>query len=157
MQKYSVKLHASFIIATIAEGLNSLKFLLQELFRIYTQGLLERDSWESQAAQVDAHVEDEWDNIYVEYSDCENCLSRTKVDARGPGTMLSWTGKRGSPPTPHLPPPDLSEEGMGEFRDRGGESEGDGDSDGDDEDGIMDFAIRGRWSLRYDNNDDDQV
>ncbi|CAM9375095.1 unnamed protein product [Choristocarpus tenellus] len=59
-----------------------------EFFRMYGQGLQERDAWGRENVSVDTRVEDEWDNIYMECSDCDTYDGQEIIDCAIRG---SWS------------------------------------------------------------------
>lgn len=154
--------------------------ILQDFFRLYEQGMQERDAWGNQAGTVDARVEDEWDNIYVE---CQDCYSGSSDTYAGEGRRRAGKGvtSNGTAGAAYY----SSSEGLtarderraraenfasfldadfdyvcdGEDQEKeekereGGDDDEEGEGD-DGEDEIIDCAIRGKW---YFKDSDDQV
>lgn len=132
--------------------------------------MLDRDGWGQQAVKVDDRVEDEWDNIYVDYQDCYDSIASTSSNAPAPtpkaiyGDVQDGSGTMGLDATGSSSF-DLYSGGVDEKGEERGyeddemlEGEGEGaeeeaaEGEGFNDKDIIDCAIKGRWT--FDNNDD---
>lgn len=143
----------------------------QDFLRIYQRGLLEPGAWGSQAVNVDARVEDEWNNIYVECQDCLNGESTTTATGSGATGSAQlrrmYLASRNVAERASSPPSSSSSEsstrdylafneprGQADGGEEDGEMEGNAHNTQGEKDDIIDCAIRGRWSFT---DNDDQV